>query len=106
MVCRAALALCFLISVAHAQVPVPSTPPAPLQGLKYDAEFFSGAHHDDKVPTPDSVLGFRLGDKAASHAQVEAVIKAVAEKSPRVKLFEYAVSHEGRKLYYLAVSSE
>jgi hypothetical protein len=95
-----------VLSSAFAQVPVPATPAAPLQGLKYDAEFFPGAHHDDKVPTPDSVLGFRLGDKAASHAQVEAVIKAIAEKSPRVKLFEYATSHEGRKLYYLAVSSE
>src|SRR6185436_3080989 len=93
-------------SSALAQVPVPSTPPAPLAGLKYDADFFPGSHHDDKVPTPDAVLGFRVGDKAASHAQVEAVIKAVAEKSTRVKLFEYATSHEGRKLYYLAVSSE
>ncbi len=95
-----------LTALAPAQVPVPATPPAPLQGLTYDADFFPGAHHDDNVPTPGSVLGFRLGDKAASHAQVEAVIKAIAAKSPRVKLFEYAKSHEGRTLYYLAVSSE
>src|SRR5437660_6296155 len=107
MVSRTALSLLLLAaSPALAQVPVPAAPPAPLQGLKYDAEFFPGAHHDNKVPTPDSILGFRLGDKAASHAQVEAVIKAIAEKSPRVKLFEYAKSHEGRTLYYLAVSSE
>jgi hypothetical protein len=100
------LSLLLAAPLSVAQVPVPATPPAPLPGLKYDADFFPGAHHDAKVPTPDSILGFRTGDKAASHAQVEAVIKAIADKSPRVKLFEYATSHEGRKLYYLAVSSE
>jgi hypothetical protein len=106
MVLRSVLFSFIAAAPALAQVPVPATPPAPLQGLKYDAEFFPGSHHDEKIPTPDSVLGFRLGEKAASHAQMEAVIKAIAQKSPRVKLFEYATSHEGRKLYYLAVSSE
>ncbi len=96
----------FLAGTALAQQPLPAAPPTPVKGLAYDAEFFPGAKYDPAVPTPDSVLGYRLGDKAAKHAEVEAVIKAIAAKAPtRVKLFEYATSHEGRKLYYLAISS-
>lgn len=95
-----------LTTTGWGQTPVKPATPAPLKGLRYDAEFFPGANHDPAVPTPDSVLGFRLGDKPVTHAQVEAVIKAIAAKAPgRVKLFEYATSHEGRTLYYLAVSS-
>lgn len=82
-----------------------SSPPSP-PGLSYDEPFFPKANYDASVPTPDSVLGFRLGDKAAMHAQIEAVVKAIAGKSRRCKLFEYAKTHEGRTLYYLAISSE
>ncbi len=89
-------------SARQGQAPAPT----PLPGLTYDAPFFPGAHYDAAVPTPDSVLGFAVGSKPATHAQIEAVIKAVAAKSPRAKLFEYAKSHEGRTLYYLVLSSE
>lgn len=101
----AALAFSVLSPVftsAQPQLPPPTT----LKGLSYDVDFFKGAKHDPAVPTPDSILGFRVGDKAATHAQVEAVIKAIVAKAPgRTKLFEYATSHEGKKLYYLAISS-
>ncbi len=102
-------AVLFILAAAaslFAQPPVPSAQPAPVKGLKYDADFFPGSQHDANIPTPDSVIGFRVGDKPAMHAQVEAVLKALAAKSPRVKLFEYAKTHEGRACYYLAVSSE
>ncbi len=83
-----------------------TVPPSAVPGLKYDAEFFPSFKHDPGVPTPDSVLGFRLGDRPVMHAQVEAVLKAIAAKSPRCRLFEYGRTHEGRTLYYLAISSE
>ncbi len=86
--------------------PTPPPSPLPTPGLKYDADFFPGVQHDPTIPTPDSVLGFRLGDKPVMHAQVEAVFKALAAKSPRCKLFEYGKTHEGRTLYYMAISSE
>ncbi|MEK6703638.1 MAG: M14 family zinc carboxypeptidase, partial [Planctomycetota bacterium] len=107
MLTRCAFVLSALLSgTVHAQSALPAAPPTPLPGLMYDAPFFPGAKYDAAVPTPDSILGYRLGDKAARHAEVEAVIKAIADKAPaRVKLFEYATSHEGRKLYYLAISS-
>ncbi len=102
---RTLLALaCVIVPVVAASAQVPAA--GRLPGPSYDAEFFPGAAHDPAVPTPDSVLGFRLGDRPVSHAEVEAVIRAIAAKSGRVKLFEYAKSHEGRTLYYVAVSSQ
>jgi Zinc carboxypeptidase len=98
----AVLGVSFAASIASAQSGAAA---AAMPGLAYGAEFFPGATYDQAVPTPDSVLGYRLGDKAASPAEIEAVIKAIAAKSPRVKLFEYARSHEGRPLHYLVVSS-
>jgi hypothetical protein len=71
----------------------------------YDAPFFPGATYDPAIPTPDSVLGFPVGSRPANHAQIETVIRALAAASPRCKLFEYGVTHEGRKLYYLVIAS-
>ncbi len=86
---------------------IPSPPPAsPLEGLTYAPEFFPGARHNPQTPTPDSVLGFPVGSRAATHAQIEAVIKAIAANSPRCRLVEYGRSHEGRTLYYLVIASE
>lgn len=85
---------------------VPSPQPNPLPGFEYKDEFFPGAKYDAAVPTPGSLLGFPVGSKPVNHAQIEAVIKAIAAKSPRCKLFEYGKTHEGRTLYYLVIASE
>lgn len=96
-------------STLYAQAPVQPTPPATLKGLAYTEDFFPQARHDDAVPRPDTILGFRLGDKPVTHAQVSTFLHVIAAAKPaggsRVKLFEYATSHEGRKLYYVAISS-
>ena len=82
-----------------------SIPAITLPGLIYAKPFFPGATYDAAVPTPDSVLGFPVGSRPANHAQIEAVIKAIAAKSPRVKLFEYGKTHVGRTLYYAVIAS-
>lgn len=115
---RRALATLLLLSGAaagqnSAGTPVtPVTPPAlapsPLPGLDYAAEFFPGAKHHPDVPTPDSILGFRTGQRAATHAQIQACLAAWAgapASAERCALFEYARSYEGRALSYLVISS-
>ena len=77
----------------------------PLAGLSHDAPFFPGARYDSAVPTPDAVLGYRVGDKPATHGQIEAVFRAIAEKSPRTRLFEYGRTHEGRALWYMVIAT-
>ncbi|MFO0840015.1 MAG: M14 family zinc carboxypeptidase [Phycisphaerae bacterium] len=98
-------AYCGVVLAQPVAVAVPPTPTT-LPGLTYDVPFFPGANYDANVPTPDSVLGFPVGSRPARHREIEAVIKAIAAKSARTRLFEYAKTHEGRTLYYLAVSSE
>ena len=88
--------------------PGPSPRPTastPAPELAYDADFFPGASYDPQVPTPERLLGFRPGDRAAFPAEVERCLKAWDEASPRARLVEYARSHEGRALYYMIVTS-
>ncbi len=103
-VCAALLVLLAAPCVFAQDTPAPR--PSPLPNLDYPDMFFPGATYDAQVPTPSSVLGFAVGSKPANHAQIEAVIKAIAGASPRCKLFEYGKTHEGRTLYALAIASE
>jgi len=77
-----------------------------LPGLNYSEPFFPGANYAPAVPTPDAILGFPVGTRAATPAQIEAVMKGLAAGSPRCRLFEYGRSHEGRPLHYLVIASE
>ena len=85
---RLAAAILLAPVAAFAQ-DLPAPKPSPLPGLTYSQPFFPGANYNPDVPNPDSILGFQAGSKPANHAQIEAVIKAIAAKSPRCKLFEY-----------------
>ena len=60
---------------------------------------------DPAIPTPDSVLGFGLGDRAARHSQVLEYFRLLDQVSPRVELFHMGVTYEGRELVYAAISS-
>jgi hypothetical protein len=101
----ALLALTFAMA-AGAQTPYPAPQPSPLAGLEYAASVYpAGADHDPAIPAPDKVLGFEVGLRTATPEQVLAYAQGVAEASPRVQLFEYARSYEGRPLVYLVISS-
>ncbi len=102
----AALALALLLAPAGQGQDLPAPQPDPLPGLAYKEAFFPNAKYDPNVPTPDSVLGFAVGSRPATHAQIESVFKALGAKSPRCKLFEYGKTHEGRALYYMVIASE
>jgi len=100
------LASALLFAWAGQAQDLPAPQPSPLPGLTYDVPFFPNATYDPNVPTPDSVLGFPVGSKPATHAQIEAVFKAISAKSPRCKLFQYGKTHEGRALYYMVIASQ
>lgn len=86
--------------------PAGPLPPTDLPGLRYTNEFFPGASYRASVPTPESVLGFPIGQRAANAAEIERCLKAWAGAAPdRVRLVEYARSHENRPLYYMVVTS-
>ena len=79
--------------------------PTPVQDLAYDVEFFPGTAYDPAVPTPESILGFAPGERAAFPHEIERALRVWEESSPRVTVVEYARSHEGRALYYAIITS-
>ncbi len=61
---------------------------------------------DAGIPTPESVIGHTVGQRAARYDTMVRYLHALADASPRVTLTAYARSHEGRTLYYLTITSE
>lgn len=102
----AALIIGMLIPGTLSASPQQALPPSPLPGFVYDEPFFPGATYDPAVLTPESILGFQVGSKPATPAEIETVVTAIADSSSRAKLFRYATSHEGRGLHYLIIASE
>lgn len=61
--------------------------------------------YDPAFPEPAEVIGFQPGEWHLRQDQIVRYVEVLAEKSPRMQLFEYARSHEGKPFYMLAVSS-
>lgn len=64
-----------------------------------------GVTYQASIPTPESVLGHRIGDRHTRPHQIVEYFKAVADASDRVSLVEYGRSYEGRPLIAAVVSS-
>lgn len=77
--------------------------PVPAQNF----EFWPGAEYNPSIPTFEKVLGFEPGKRHATAADVEKYFEALAAAQPnRMKIFDYATSWEGRRLYYAVIGSE
>lgn len=61
---------------------------------------------DPTVPTPESVIGYSVGERAVRYDALVRYLRALADASPRVTLSPYAESHEGRTLFYLTITGE
>ena len=62
--------------------------------------------YDPSVPTPESALGFQIGEWHLSHDQQLYYLRKLADASPRVTLTEYARTYENRPLVVLTITSE
>jgi hypothetical protein len=79
--------------------------PNPVSGLKYDRPFVSGAQYAETIPTQESIVGFPVGQRAATAEEIERCLKAWSDKSRRLKLVEYGRTYENRPLYYCLLTS-
>ncbi len=68
-------------------------------------QVFGQFEADPAVPHPDTLLGFPLGQQAASAEQIHAALQQWAATSNRIRVIEYARSHQGRPLSVAIVSS-
>ena len=70
-------------------------------------EYWPGAVYDPAVPTAKKVLGYDLGDRISSPANIVRYLNALAAAQPaHVKVFEYGKTWEGRDLIYAVIGSE
>ncbi len=98
---RAAVVIfCFWAALILA---VNGTPAA--NGMEYTAPFVEGGAYDPAVPAPESILGFPVGARPADTQEVRRYFQALSGAVKHVQLREYGVTHEGRQLFYLVVSS-
>jgi len=63
------------------------------------------AAFDEKVPRPEAVLGYPLGSRFTHWDRMIDDLEKVAAASPRVKMWSYGRTYEGRPLQLLAISS-
>jgi len=63
------------------------------------------AAFDEKVPRPDAVLGYPLGAGFTHWDRMIDYLTKVAAASPRVKMWSYGRTYEGRPLELLAIST-
>ncbi len=61
--------------------------------------------YDQSLPTPESILGYQVGEWHPSHDHLEKYLKALCEASPKCQYEEYARTHEHRPLFYLRISN-
>jgi len=60
---------------------------------------------DERVPRPDAVLGYPVGGRFTHWERIAAYFDALAAASPRVKVWEYGRTYEGRPLKLVAITS-
>ncbi|MDP9120321.1 MAG: hypothetical protein M3O15_02975, partial [Acidobacteriota bacterium] len=91
--------------------PAPSaaaTPPggtAPLLGPLSGGETLDLPATDERIPRPETVLGYPLGTRFTHWDRIQAYLSAVAAASPRVSILDYGKTYEGRPLELVAITS-
>lgn len=99
-----ALALAATLSLAQAEGPAARTG-AILAPLSH-GETLDLPSLDERLPRPEAVLGYPLGARFTSWDRIVAYLEALDAASPRVKMWEYGRTYEGRPLKLLAISSQ
>jgi hypothetical protein len=66
--------------------------------------YFGNGIFDPSIPTPESVLGFQIGEKHVSHAEMVFYLKVLSSSSDRISYEEYGRTFEKKPLILLAIS--
>ena len=72
----------------------------------YDKPFFPMDDYKENVALPDSLWGFSLGSKPASHDEIINYFEYLDDIFSNAKLYDYGKTYEGRRLIYLVITSE
>jgi len=70
----------------------------------YQIPILDGTYTDD-ITHPDEFLGFGIGERVAAPWQITSALKTWSTQSDRIKVVEYARTHENRPLHAVFISS-
>lgn len=78
-----------------------------LKAQKADLDYYlpAGISYNTAIPTPESVLGYQVGEWHVRHDQQVNYMHAVAAASDRVTITEYGRTYEQRPLLQLTITS-
>ena len=76
---------------------------APLSAQEYFLEKYQP--FDQNIPSPESFLGYGIGEQHTRHDMIVAYLKTLARLSDRAELEEYGKTYEGRSLVILRIST-
>ncbi|HEY4613488.1 MAG TPA: M14 metallopeptidase family protein [Bacteroidota bacterium] len=79
-----------------------ATLPCSTQALQ---QLFPGGTYNSAVPTPQSVLGYEIGDRFTDFRSLERYIDKLVASSDRIKRITYGSTNEQRPLQLLIISS-
>jgi len=70
-------------------------------------DYFYKKYHpfNESIPSPETFLGYSIGDHHTRHDRIVAYLEKLAATSDRAVLYEYGRTHEGRRLVLLAIST-
>jgi hypothetical protein len=77
-----------------------------LRGVHAQHPFANGGSYDPAVPTPQSVLGYDVGDRFTPHHLLMRYLDRLAATSRRVRVDTVARTFEGREVVMAIVTSE
>ncbi|MHC4508032.1 MAG: M14 family metallopeptidase [Planctomycetota bacterium] len=75
-------------------------------GRKATVPFIEPVDYDPAIPSPESIIGHGVAEKAVRYRAFVRYLQALAEASERVTFSTYGRTHEGRTLYYLTITSQ
>ena len=70
----------------------------------YQIPILDGTYTDD-ITHPDEFLGFGIGERVAAPWQITSALKTWSTQSDRIKVVEYARTHENRPLHAVFIST-
>ena len=74
--------------------------------ITLDYYLYNEGPFDPNIPTPESFLGYQIGEWHIGHDLLVAYMRQLAAVSDRITITEYARSYEERPLIYLTITSE
>ncbi len=78
--------------------------PTSLSKDLYPQSILSG-NYEDNIDNPSTFLDFNYGERVASPEQITLALKKWSQQSNKLKVVEYAKTHEGRPLHAVFISS-